>query len=71
MLFVVVLVALAGSWSSTRAGQQIPAPEPFFGFPIGADGEMAIDPFDPAFQRAMRACQEELDLEVPGAAGAQ
>ncbi len=56
-----------------REGVDFPDPDPVRGLTIGsmrgADGEMAIDPFAPDFQRAMGSCQEELDLEVPGAPG--
>lgn len=58
-----------------REGVDFPDPDPVRGLTIGsmrgADGELVIDPFDPGFQSAMRACQEELDLEVPGGPGAQ
>jgi hypothetical protein len=57
-----------------REGIDFPDPDPVRGLTIssmrGADGELVIDPFDGDFQDAMRVCQEDLDLDVPGAPGA-
>jgi hypothetical protein len=55
-------------------GIDFPDPDPVAGFTIGAmrgdDGELAIDPFSPDFQRASQACLSEFDLELPGGAPA-
>ncbi len=55
-------------------GIDFPDPDPVRGLTIssmrGPDGELVVDPFSPEFQRASTACAAELDLEIPGAPGA-
>jgi len=56
-------------------GVDFPDPDPVRGLTIGSmrgeDGELIIDPFSPAFQRASEVCSAEIGLEAPAGPGSQ